>query len=91
VKAAAAAIPARSSLLVMHQTIVRRERFRLEQNGHLQGRFGGTQRVSWPEVGEELDVTSHMRLISVTGTRGETCQALLRARLARSLEKTLEA
>ena len=89
-KAAVAAIPAMSSLLVMHQTIVRREGFRLEQIGHLQGRFGGTQQLSWPEVSETLDVTSRMRLISLTGTRGEICQALLRARLARSLEKTLE-
>jgi hypothetical protein len=74
----------------MHQTIVRRERLRLEQIGHLQGRFDGTEQHSWPDVGETMDVTSHMRLIGVAGTHGEIRQALLGARLARSLEKTLE-
>ena len=42
------------------------------------------------ETGEALDIASHMRLIGVADTHGEICQALRRARLARSLEKTLK-
>jgi hypothetical protein len=35
----------------------------LEQIGHLQGRFGGTEQFRWPEVGKAVNITSHMRLI----------------------------
>ena len=74
----------------MHKTLVRRERLRLEQIGHLKSRFGGTEQHGWPEVGETLDIASHMGLIGVAGTRGEMRYALLAAHLARGLEKALE-
>jgi hypothetical protein len=88
--AAAAAIAAMSSLLVMQQTIDGKERSRLEQIGHLQGRFGGTEQHGWLDIGETTDVSRHMCLVGVAGTRGEIRQALLHAGLSRSLEKTLK-
>jgi len=62
----------------------------LEQIGHLQGRFGGTEQFRWPEVGKAVNITSHMRLIGIAGVHGEISQALLWTHLARDLEKTLE-
>ena len=74
----------------MHKTLVRRERLRLEQIGHLKSRFGGTEQHGWPEVGETLDIASHMGLIGVAYTGGEIRQASLLSRRARYLEKAPE-
>src|SRR5260370_22477640 len=88
--APAATNAAMSSLLVMQQTIDGKERLRLERIGHLQRRFGGTEQHGWLDVGETTDVSRHMCLVGVAGTRGEIRQALLHACLSRSLEKTLK-
>jgi hypothetical protein len=69
--AAAAADPTMSSLLVIHRKVARRERLVLEQIGHLQGGFGGTEQDSLPAVGETMEVTSHVRLIGAAGDRCE--------------------
>src|ERR1700674_1654512 len=62
----------------------------LEQIGHLQSRLGGTEQLSWPDAGETVNITSHMRLIGIAGIHGEICQALLGSGLSRRLEKTVE-